>query len=569
MSSSNEQSRKRKESPAFSDQPTGNQPARNVKQKTEGPAPSQHGSNPRSQAPEEVPEAGKSQPSEEEGSNSGVSSKAVSIVLHHNVYPPWTHLPFAEPQQIELKIAINAHERAFDIVHYLPQSVTASKIAPWRLRTRVELSFPHKAVIVTAKEAVNQQQIHVMLFGEDMEDALKHPQRYAAGEVLDHPTWTAWYESLKRLWNGSDRGVVLIKNVFDKIHQEFLIRNSQDLMTYQFRMVVEGVKLDFKKKSGLSMTEVQDIFAFRTQIAVVTTHARSVEVKEFETHLHREWMRQMGVPENHVKFVERPHGSAFCHGTGYLRNMLDRASDLPKAGSAFAKGYEFRAHIVLDIDYAYAGATTVVLNAKDGLCAARLISNSTSINNGCLDLEQLCGKMLDCDFSGYMGWTAAESRMTLNDALQCWVEHVFLAIKFFDGIHELILPLPPAIVAAAQGADYPFLASQLRLTPGHILPIVDQWLTRIIELVRRQLTLLATAEANRQLQNVGIVIYMTGSWIQAPFLVDACTMRLRNEGLGHIPVLRDNRNDWPLRAAAGALWMMTRDPRRNWSLHAN
>ncbi|KAJ9611468.1 hypothetical protein H2200_004652 [Cladophialophora chaetospira] len=232
-----------------------------------------------------------------------------SIVLHHKVHPSWQHLPFHNLEDIQLKIAINAHETNRDIVFFAAQSASLTRMAPWKRNMALCLDLPQEAVIVT-KAGPDRLKTHEMLLGQDMEDALKHKERYQHLAVIEQKMSRYWFAEIKAILGEESDKVLSIKNPFDKSQRDFKVAEPVDLEVCRMIHLLETIKEHFRRLSGLSIPEVHDIFLKRTEIKVVSCAVTDGELA-FEHEVHSKWIEQMGVPMENVKRMPRAEACAF------------------------------------------------------------------------------------------------------------------------------------------------------------------------------------------------------------------------------------------------------------------
>ncbi|EXJ59708.1 hypothetical protein A1O7_03854 [Cladophialophora yegresii CBS 114405] len=477
-----------------------------------------------------------------------------SIVLHHNVHPQWKHLPFETPEHISLRIAINAHENESDIVYYAPQSANGKHLPPWTLDTALSLKVPHRAVIATRTE-VDDLKTHLMLFGADMDEALKHKERYQSLELLGEKSSSTadWYLSLTKIWGRNSTPALLIKNPFDKSQHEFSVPTVMDLEAQRVRNLLEMIKNDFKRKSGLSMSEVQDIFFKRTKIMIVTccpTGDSHKATRDFEESLHGKWISQIGFPRHHVRCLDRANACARYHGATQLRAQLASASKTDNPAQSFATNFGRTAVAVVDVDACFAGVCTALVKAQDGRCSAKASNKSVNSLQGRIGLKKPVRDMLDRVHGQVIRAAASESSRTYEEVLRGLVDEFGIALDLLEPeSSHMALLFRERISLTASGAR------ELLLSRASVEAVVREWLAPIVGLAKEQLVPLV-----RGVQHTRLQVLMTGFWTQSPCIVDVFTAALRSEGLPHaVSIMVDQTMDNSASATVGALWAMTAD----------
>jgi hypothetical protein len=479
-------------------------------------------------------------------------------VLHHNVRPQWQHLPFEKPEQISLKIAINAHENESDIVYYAPQSDSQNHTSPWTRDTAVYLGLPHRAAVATRTE-VDDLKTHLMLFGADMEDALKHKERYQSLQYLGEDSSTAnWYYSLMGMWGRSSETTLLIKNPFDKSQHEFHVPSVMDLEAHRMRNLLEMIKDDFKKKSGLSMPEVQDIFLKRTKIMIIsccpTADTTTDKVtRDFEQSVHRKWVEQMQFPMENVRFLNRAEACARYHGANQLRAQLALASKSDNPAQFFTNNFHRTAIVVLDVDACYTGVCTTLVEAQHARCSVKANSaRSVNSDQGRIGLKKPVRDMLERVHGRVISAAAAESNKTYEEVLRGLVDDFGMALDFFEAKSSDL------VLLFREGISLTAVARQVVVSRADVEAVVKGWLVPIVALAKEQLLALERAFVACGRQNIRLQVLMTGFWTQSPCITTVFAAALRSEGLPPtVPIMLDTSIDNSASAALGALWSMT------------
>ncbi|OCT47480.1 hypothetical protein CLCR_03402 [Cladophialophora carrionii] len=489
-----------------------------------------------------------------------------SIILHHNVHPQWKHLPFEKPEQISLKIAINSHENESDIVSYAPQSADGSHLPPWISDTAVCLQLPHRAAVATRTE-VDDLKTHLMLFGTDMEDALKHKERYQSLEVLGEESSTVdWYFALTRIWGPNSEPTLLIRNPVDKSQHEFSVPTVMDLEAQRVRNLLEMIKNDFKRKSSLSLAEVQDIFSKRTKILIVsccpTGNSRTDKAtRDFEESLHGKWIEQIQFPKQNVRFLNRAEACARYHGSTHLRAQLAWASKTDKPVQPFARNINRTAIVVLDVDACFTGVCTTLVNTQDGRCSVKASSKSVNSVQGRIGLKKPVRDMLERAHGQAISAAAFESNHAYDEVLRGLVDDFGMALDFFElNRSEMALLFPEGISHTRSLGHDTAAACKVVLSRDSVEAVVREWLAPIVGLAREHLLGVERALAASKRQDTRLQVLMTGFWTQSPCILKVFAAALRSEGLPHTTsIMVDTTMDNSASATLGALWSMTAD----------
>ena len=489
-----------------------------------------------------------------------------NITLRHNVHPHWKHLHFAHSQQIRLKIAIRAYETEFDIACYGPESITQAAIVPWKQDTAVYLHLPRKAVILRVQEPGEETKSLVIFFGEDAIDARKFREICEEMRTLESFAIENWYQHLMEMWEGAPQGTVTIQNVFDQTQHEFRIQNNIGLEALRMGYVVEKVKWDFRKKSGLSITEVQDIFLKRTEIAVVTS-SKTDSFRDLELRVHRKWTADIGFPGSRLKLLQRPVASALFHGPDLLRAHLEVASRYNNAAQAYARLYSNTALVVLDVAYQDAGASTVMLTAKHGRCSARLVRTPGTARSGLIALDKPVRNMLGREWCGRIGTAASQSNKSYEDVLQNLVEDFMLSLNIYSSEGDMLLLFRLGITSRIYVDGNLITVTGLTLSQESVTAVVKEWLEPIITLANGQLTALDEVVPGHQLHLVRRQVLMTGYWTVLPCIARVCRAALCDRfGYGVIVMMDSIAHDSAMAAVTGALVSMTTDHNGGWRL---
>ncbi|KIW69611.1 hypothetical protein PV04_05480 [Phialophora macrospora] len=499
------------------------------------------------------------------------SSARPSIVLHHNVRPQWQHLPFEKPEQISLKVAINAHENESDIIYYAPQSATQNQTPPWMRDTAVYLQMPHRAAVATRTE-VDGLKTHLMLFGVDMEDALKHKARYQSLKVLGEDSSTVdWYFSLMGMWGRNSEAMLLIKNPFDKSQHEFHVPTVMDLEAHRVRNLLEMIKDDFKKKSGLSVPEVQDIFFKRTKIMIVsccpTANTPTDEAtREFEQSVHHKWVEQIQFPKENVRFLNRAEACARYHGSNQLRAQLALASKTDNPAQYFAKNFHRTAIVVLDVDACFTGVNTTLVEAQHGRCSVKAGARSVNSDQGRIGLKKPARDMLERVHGRVIGAAASESHKTYEEVLGGMVDDFGMALDFFEAnSNDMVLLFREGISLTTHQGCSTAVAREVVVSRADVEAVVKSWLVPVVALAKEQLLALDRAFVACGRQNIKLQVLMTGFWTQSPCIPRVFVAALRTEGLPPtVPVMVDRTIDNSASAALGGLWSMTTNSEGCW-----
>ncbi|ETI29450.1 hypothetical protein G647_01903 [Cladophialophora carrionii CBS 160.54] len=489
-----------------------------------------------------------------------------SIILHHIVHPQWKHLPFEKPGQISLKIAINAHENESDIVSYAPQSANGSHLPPWICDTVVCLQLPHRAAVVTRTE-VDDLKTHLMLFGTDMEDALKHKERYQSLDFLGEESSTVdWYFALTKTRGRNSEPTLLIRNPFDKSQHEFSIPTVMDLEAQRVRILLEMIKDDFKRKSSLSLAEVQDIFFKRTKILIVsccpTGNSRTDKAtRDFEENLHGKWIEQIQFPKQKVRFLNRAEACARYHGSTHLRAQLAWACKTDKPVQTFATNFHRTAIVVLDVDACFTGVCTTLVQAQDGRCSVKASNKSVNSVQGRIGLKKAVRDMLGRTHGQAISAAAFESNQAYDEVLRGLVDDFGMALDFFElNRSEMALLFREGISHTRSHGHNTAAARKIVLSRGSVEAVVREWLAPIVGLAREHLLGLERALAASKRQDTRLQVLMTGFWTQSPCIVKVFAAALRSEGLPHTTsIMVDTTMDNSTSATLGALWSMTAD----------
>ena len=507
---------------------------------------------------------------QEPDTSPGNSYKSRKLVLRHIVHAPWKTLPFAKPEQVHLKIAINAHETENDIVQYAPESATNNFLVPWKRGTDVLLYIPHEAVIVTTTDASSGDKKHLMLFGEDMEDAMYHEETYNAMKILVPEVFPNWYPTLVRLWGGALDGKISIQNIFTKVQEEFHIWSVLDLEAHRMRILVEHIKLDFMRKTGLSVHEVQDIFKKRTEITSVLTHCRNGVIRTFQLDLHVAWERSLGV-STRVRQVQRPVACALSHGAEILQRQLEGLSlhglDPTEWYTRLCKS---TAVVVVDVGYHHAGATTVLLTAKGGYWTSTLPTVPVSINNGRIDLHQPVREMLEREYGCPILVAATQSNKSYESVLDNLINDFVLCFNSPNIGVDMKLVYRDGVSLTLGEGDEAITITELHLTYDSVVATVRKWLEPIIELVEGEIAGLNNYRIRWPPSRTAVHrrILMTGYWTWSPCIIKAFKEGLSASLCEGVEVeVQGTHLDNSVAVAKGAFWSMTADDDNDWLMN--
>jgi hypothetical protein len=496
--------------------------------------------------------------------------RKTSIVLRHSICSPWRHLPFSNPEEIKLNIAVNYHDARSDVVHYGPQPMEPDmSLMLWERETSVKLLVDRRAAIVVMADEYSPA-MAFMLFGKDISVTLTHHENHASVLMLESDDHPNWFRKLLDFWTGGAPGLgqLCVKSVFDGTFTVHAVQSPLELEALRIFGLFDAIKLDFKNKSGLSIPEIEDIFQNRTLINLLFPMEilqNDHPCRAFENMLAKKWRQDLlQLPADCAKAYPNNWFRDFWKGWSVLKAQAGRNSR--GLGRVLPALNTFKCQaLVLEIDCSRATVSVAETVLEPHRIRPTVIVEKVSNNHGVSQMRRHVVSALTQEEQAWQIRAAeTESDTPFDQILQSLVDSFEMQLSVFEGGWDLGLFFPEGVHFTSGVAQGFAVEPGVRLSSGTVRTIVEEWLEPVVTLARVQLQELKDEVAAEDdppcLAQPSL--FMTGYWATIPYVRTAFENALRSTGLADVQIVVDRDCVDPSFDTRAALWAMVANPWR-------
>lgn len=469
-----------------------------------------------------------------------------------------------EPEKIHLKfgIAVCTTKRCF-IVYYAPEKPTDDCLVPWKRGTDVKLEVPCEAAIVTWG---SREMFGSLSFGEDADKVMMYVGglKMTESECLDTSLAAWWADVVK---TAGHSGELFVPERPTQARPTQLIQEHDDVNAERIRFLVQRLKKDFAKRSGLSLEVVADIFKRRTTIAVSCSPNSTVFNLCDDNKAHVALLDTAQCLNDSIIAWLPSRCCAWLHGAEKIRKQFEACPPDTTPGIFCSQNHDGATLLVVDIGEESRSVSLIATRSTETQVKLESMWPARGEPQSFSQLTKLVKEYLETKhpYAELIRTAAQRSHVSLAKVVAGIVDG-FERVKREYSTGNMYLPFPESVKIELHCGHRSSILTGLTLSEVEAKYLFDEWLRGIAKQASDQVSEFEIEVEIFDYRRLKLpYVVLTGCGSQPPYVREAFKALMLEEEVD-VEIVVDDSADSSDNAAKGAFWSLTVDKDGWWKI---